>query len=495
MPGLKSGITGSYLAIRRIRMPLHFNKTKIICTIGPATCEVDTIIKLVENGMNVARMNMSHEGHDVKLAHLKNIRKAEKKIGYPIPIMVDLCGPKLRLGEIKEPFKVSTGDEIILTSDDVQGDNKRVSTTYKKLPQDVNRGDHILINDGLIKFEVIESSGNDVRCTVIDGGLMQSKKGLNLPNTKMSIPLITEKDRKDIDFGIEHGADFFAMSFVRNSEDIKELKSIILRKTADIPVIAKVERPDAVEDIDAICEESDAVMIARGDLGVEVPPEEVPLLQKKIILKCIEKNTPVITATQMLESMITSPRPTRAETSDVANAVLDGTDAVMLSAETSVGKYPVETVAIMNRICMKAEERGINSNKIMLSKKSEDSSRDFLVKNMTRAVCSFAADIDAAAIIVLTKSGKTARRLSRFRINIPILAFVEDEKVIKQNVPVWGVRSELIDNMSDTDTTLKRAKELAVSLGYIKSGECVIFVAGIPLLETRKVNMMKVEVV
>ena len=476
-------------------MSLNFNKTKIICTIGPATCEVETIIKMVGNGMNVARMNMSHESHEVKLAHLKNIRKAEKEIGYPIPVIVDLCGPKLRLGEIDKPFKVAEGDEIILTSENVKGNREKVSTTYTNLPADVSPGDPILINDGLLKFEVIESEGSDVRCRVIDGGLMQPKKGINLPGTKMTIPLITEKDKEDIEFGIKHGADFFAMSFVRNSDDIKELKSIILRKTADIPVIAKVERPDAVADIDAICDESDAVMIARGDLGVEVLPEEVPLLQKRIISKCIEKNTPVITATQMLESMITSPRPTRAEASDVANAVLDGTDAVMLSAETSVGKYPLETVSIMKRICLKAEEKGIYSNRIRLKRKHEDSSRDFLVKNMTRAVCSFAADIDAAAIIVITKTGKTARRLSRFRINTPILAFVEDETVIKQITPVWGVKSELIDNMSDTDSTLKRAKELAVSLGYIKPGDCVIFVAGIPLLESQKVNMMKVDVV
>ncbi len=280
---------GGLRVIRRRKNAITFNKTKIICTIGPATCEVETIIKLVENGMNVARMNMSHESHEVKLAHLKNIRKAEEKIGYPIPIMVDLCGPKLRLGEIDKPFEVKEGDEIILTSESIKGSREKVSTTYTNLPNDVSQGDPILINDGLLKFEVIEASGKDVKCRVIDGGLMQPKKGINLPGTKMTIPLITEKDKSDIEFGIKYGADFFAMSFVRNSDDIKELKSIILRKTADIPVIAKVERPDAVADIDAICDESDAVMIARGDLGVEVLPEEVPLLQKKLYRNVLKK--------------------------------------------------------------------------------------------------------------------------------------------------------------------------------------------------------------
>ena len=476
-------------------MSINFNKTKIICTIGPATGETDTIVKLAENGMNIARINMSHGTHSSNQKVIDNIREAEKITGYPIPIVIDLCGPKLRLGDIKEPFEISEGEEIILTSENITGERGRVPTTYKKLSSDVKIGDPVLINDGLLKLEVIDISGPDVRCRVIDGGLLLSKKGINLPGTVMSIPLITEKDRKDIDFGIANSADFFAMSFVTSGSDIKELKSIILRKTADIPVIAKIERPAAVDDIDAICEESDAVMIARGDLGVEVPPEDVPLIQKKIISRCIEKNTPVITATQMLESMISSPRPTRAEASDVANAVLDGTDVVMLSGETSVGSYPVETVSIMKRICRKAEEKGFYINRMRLRRGKDENSGDFIVNNMTRAVCSFAVDIEAAAIIVITKTGKTAKRLSRFRINTPVIAFVENEKIIKYLTPVWGVKAELIDNMSDTDSTLKRAKDLAVKLGYLNKGDSVIFVAGIPLLESNRVNMMKVEVV
>lgn len=476
-------------------MPVQFNRTKIICTIGPASAETETIIRLARNGMNIARINMSHGSDESKLAIVENIRKAEKMIGYPIPIIADLCGPKLRLGEIKEPFEISEGEELIITSENITGTRERVSTSYKHLPSDVKKGDPVLINDGLIKLEVIDKTDTDIICKVIDGGLIQSRKGINLPGTKLSIPLITEKDKKDIDFGIKNGADFFAMSFVTSGADIRELKSIITGKAQDIPVIAKIERPAAVNDIDSICGESDAVMIARGDLGVEVLPEEVPMIQKMIISKCIEKNTPVITATQMLESMISSPRPTRAEASDVANAVLDGTDAVMLSGETSVGSYPVETVSMMKRICGKAEKKGFYINRMRLRRDKDENSGDFLVNNMTRAVCSFAVDIDAAAIIVITKTGKTARMLSRFRINTPVIAFVEKEKIIKYLTPVWGVKGELIDNMSDTDSTLKRAKELALKLGYIKTGDHVIFVAGIPLLESNKVNMMKVEVV
>ena len=476
-------------------MPVQFNKTKIICTIGPASADTETIIKLARNGMNIARINMSHGSDESKVEIVENIRKAEKRIGYPIPIIADLCGPKLRLGEIKEPFEISEGEELIITSENITGTRERVSTSYKNLPSDVKKGDPILINDGLIKLEVIDTTDTDVICKVIDGGLIQSRKGINLPGTKISTPLITKKDRKDIDFGIKIGADFFAMSFVTSGADIRELKSIIIRKTSNIPVIAKIERPAAVNDIDSICEESDAVMIARGDLGVEVLPEEVPMIQKMIISKCIEKNTPVITATQMLESMISSPRPTRAEASDVANAVLDGTDAVMLSGETSVGNYPVETVSMMKRICGKAEKKGFYINRMRLRRNKDENSSDFLVNNMTRAVCSFAVDIDSAAIIVITKTGKTARMLSRFRTNTPVIAFVEKEKIIKYLTMVWGVKGELIDNMSDTDSTLKRAKELALKLGYIKTGDSVIFVAGIPLLESNKVNMMKVEVI
>ena len=476
-------------------MAINFNKTKIICTIGPATESVETIVKLTRNGMNIARLNMSHGSNRVKKDVIRNIRKAEKIIGYPIPVIADLCGPKLRLGDIDEPFELTEGEEIILTSEDVKGKRGKVSTTYKNLPSDIMKGNPVLINDGLIKLVVIDTNGKDVKCKVIHGGLMQSRKGMNLPGTKLSIPLITEKDKEDIDFGIENGADFFAMSFVSSSLDIKELKAILLRKSSSIPVIAKIERPEAVDDIDGICDVSDAVMIARGDLGVEVDPEDVPLIQKAIITTCIKKNTPVITATQMLESMITSSRPTRAEASDVANAVLDGTDAVMLSAETSVGKYPVETVSIMKRICMKAEAKESDIHKTRLRKSRNENPADSFVNTMTRAACTVAVDINAAAIIVITRTGKTARSLSKYRIKTPILAFVDHVETIKLLTPVWGVKGELIDNMSDTDTTLKRAKELALQLNYLKKGDSVVFVTGIPLLESKRVNMMKVDTI
>lgn len=469
---------------------IHFAKTKILGTIGPATGSVEGLTKLIHAGMDVARLNMSHGSHELHAETIGNIRKASEQTGMPLPILLDLCGPKIRIGEVQEEFILQTGDSIIITTDTVIGSRQRISTTYENLPRDVKRGDTILIDDGLIRLEVRGINGNDVECITVYGGVVKSKKGMNLPKVNISISSITEKDRMDLEFGIQHGVDFIALSFVRSRDDIKELRWLLKDRGAAIPVVAKIEKPEAIEDIDGIIQETDIVMVARGDLGVEMETEEVPILQKMIIEKCNDYNKPVITATQMLESMVTNAKPTRAEASDVANAVFDGTDAVMLSAETSVGKYPTQAVSIMNTIVLKAEERPDPRKHIHLRRKKGSLSH---ADHICRAACIMAEDAEASAIIAITKSGRTAQKLSRFRPHIPIIAFTESEDVIRKLKIVWGVQGELIDRVEETDATLNKAKKAALALGYVSRGDTVIYVTGIPLVESSQANMIKLE--
>jgi pyruvate kinase len=471
-------------------MNVNFSKTKIICTIGPATRSIDKLIELVNVGMDIVRLNFSHGSYKEHEETISNIREAEKKMSILIPILIDLCGPKLRIGILKEEFLLKSGDEIIITSEDVESTKERISTIYKDLHKDVKPNDVILIDDGLIKLSILSVKGNDVFCKVIDGGLLRSKKGMNLPGVHISAPSITEKDKEDVEFGINHNIDFFALSFVRYKKDIQDLRDLIQSKNKQIPIIAKIEKPEAISDINGIIQESDIVMVARGDLGVEMNTEDVPILQKKIIEKCNYFNKPVITATQMLESMIHNPRPTRAEANDVANAVFDGTDAVMLSAETSVGEYPVQTVAIMNKIVRRAEQKNWPMRSQFAPFINEDMKR---ANDIAKAACLIAHDSSAAAIIALTKTGRTARLLSKYRVSTPILAFTEDIAVIKSLRIVWGVHGVLIDRMADTDSTLLRAKEIALKLEYVKPGDVVVFVAGIPMFVSNIVNTIKIE--
>jgi len=469
---------------------IHFAKTKIIGTIGPATGSIETLVKLIEAGMDVARLNMSHGTHEIHAETIENIRRASVQTGIPLSILLDLCGPKIRLGEVKEEFTLRKGDVFTITTDDVIGTRERVSTSYKQLPGDIQKGDSILINDGLIRLRVEEAREKEVICTTVYGGVISSKKGMNLPNVDISISSITEKDRKDLEFGIKYGVDFIALSFVRSQNDIKELRRLLEEHGASIPIVAKIEKPEAIQNIDGIILETDIVMVARGDLGVEMETEEVPILQKMIIEKCNDYNKPVITATQMLESMVTQAKPTRAEASDVANAVFDGTDAVMLSAETSVGKYPLESVSIMNTIVIKAEERPDPRKHIHLRRK-----KGFLshADHICRAACIIAEDASASAIIVITKTGRTAQMLSRFRPHIPVIAFTESEQVIRKLKIIWGVRGELIDRVGETDITLNKAREAVLSLGYVHRGDTVVYVTGIPLIESSQANMIKLE--
>ena len=435
-------------------MKQNFAKTKIICTIGPAINSADMLVELSKAGMDVVRLNFSHGTYDEHLNNINNIKSASNILGTPIPILMDLCGPKLRVGVIEDGTYLKEGDTIKITTENIIGNKNIISTNYENLTKDIKPGDMILIDDGLIKLKAIDVSDKIITCEVIYGGQLKSKKGINLPNVNLSIPSITEKDLKDIEFGLKNNVDFIALSFVRHHTDILKLKKIISDKGFTKPIIAKIEKPEAINDIDAIIQESDMVMVARGDLGVEMNTEEVPLLQKMIIEKCNYYAKPVITATQMLESMVNNPRPTRAEASDVANAVLDGTDAVMLSAETSVGLYPLNAVKIMDSIVRKIEGKRRPIKEFMI----EQDEKLNLIDRISKGACVLANDIKATAILVITKTGRTARYLSRYRPNTPIIAFTDNLDVLKQMNLVWGVKAERIPGISDTDTTLTKQK-------------------------------------
>ncbi|HQJ74918.1 MAG TPA: pyruvate kinase [Bacteroidota bacterium] len=470
-------------------MKQNFAKTKIICTIGPAINSADMLVELSKAGMDVVRLNFSHGTYDEHLNNINNIKSASNILGTPIPILMDLCGPKLRVGVIEDGTYLKEGDTIKITTENIIGNKNIISTNYENLTKDIKPGDMILIDDGLIKLKAIDVSDKIITCEVIYGGQLKSKKGINLPNVNLSIPSITEKDLKDIEFGLKNNVDFIALSFVRHHTDILKLKKIISDKGFTKPIIAKIEKPEAINDIDAIIQESDMVMVARGDLGVEMNTEEVPLLQKMIIEKCNYYAKPVITATQMLESMVNNPRPTRAEASDVANAVLDGTDAVMLSAETSVGLYPLNAVKIMDSIVRKIEGKRRPIKEFMI----EQDEKLNLIDRISKGACVLANDIKATAILVITKTGRTARYLSRYRPNTPIIAFTDNLDVLKQMNLVWGVKAERIPGISDTDTTLNETKELAQQLGYIERGDTIVFVAGIPIKESNIINMIKID--
>jgi pyruvate kinase len=473
-------------------MTPKYAKTKIITTIGPATQSIEMLSKLYKAGMDVVRLNFSHGSYDQHKETIDCIKKTSELIGEPIPILMDLCGPKLRIGNVEDNIVLKEGDKISLITEEVIGNKNRISTNYYKLLEDIKPEDFILIDDGLLKLKVLDVNTKEAKCEVVYGGPLKSKKGINLPGVKMSIPSITEKDKKDLEFGLSQGADFVALSFVRNHEDIVELRSCMKKLGYNKPIVAKIEKPEAIKDLNAIILETDMVMVARGDLGVELNTEEVPLLQKLIIEKCNYYGRPVITATQMLESMINNPRPTRAEASDVANAVLDGTDAVMLSAETSVGLYPIQTVTMMDNIVRRIEEKRKPIKDFSFSLKDDNYN---LIDAMSRSACGLANDTKAAAIFVVTRTGRTARYLSRYRPNTPIIAFTDNIDVVKQLNIVWGVKAEKISKFSDTDTTFNEIKEHAHHCGLVRKGNLVVFVAGIPILESQSINMIKTDTI
>lgn len=452
---------------------------------------------MMRAGMDVVRLNFSHGTREDHAKTLDNLRIAATFTGEPVSILQDLSGPKMRVGNLATPFvELKARSAVRITTDPVEGTEDRIPTTYEGLPKDVKPGDHVLLDDGKIRLRVERVEGNDVTCSVVVGGLLMPRKGINLPGVVVSAPSMTEKDKDDLIFGLDNDVDYVALSFVRTADDIRYLREFIIRhgkKGKRVPVVAKIEKPDAVENIDAILKETDCVMVARGDLGVEVPTEQVPMLQKMIVRKCNELGKPVIIATQMLESMVDNPTPTRAEASDVANAVLDGADAVMLSAETSIGRYPVEAVEMMDRICRTAEDQIADEQYgLWMNRVRHLHAYDAL----SHAACLLAKQINAPTIVALTHSGATAASLAKFRPRAQIIAVVDREKIMRRLNLIWGVRAVMVEDLKkDTDVAFKMIQEKLLQDGYIKRGDKIVTLAGIPLFEGHPTNTIKVDTV
>jgi pyruvate kinase len=467
-------------------------KTKIVCTIGPASRSYEVIEKLIKMGMNVARLNFSHGSYEEHFQVLENIRQASLKIGQPIAILQDLGGPKIRIGKIiKEPIFLKEGSSFILTNRKVPGDEQEVSLTFPSLPQKVKKGDCIFLADGTLELKVKEFTSTDIICRVVRGGKLTSHQGVNIPNISMDIPSLTEKDYQDILFGIKNKVDFIGLSFIRRAEDVLKVRKILKEnKAEEISLIAKIEKKEAVDNLKEIIETSDGVMVARGDLGVEIPLENVPLVQKNIIKKCNFVGKPVITATQMLMSMMSNPRPSRAEVTDVANAILDGTDAIMLSEETAVGNYPLEAVETMNKIALRIE-KAIDYEKIL-------SERSISVKPtnadaISHATCQVALDLKVKAIVTFTFSGSTARMVSRYRPPVPIIAASTQDSTVKKLTLSWGVYPFKTEELADTDDMITRSRKVALETGLVRPGEKIVITAGIPFRVPGSTNLLKVE--
>ncbi len=458
-----------------------------MCTLGPAAEAPERLIELVEAGMDVARLNMSHGGYDEHLVRLQNTRAASKAVGRPVGVLADLQGPKIRLGRFADgPEQLDVGARFTITVDEVPGDAQRCGTTYKGLPADVSVGDLILVDDGKLTLKAVEVTATDVVTEVVVGGPVSNNKGLNLPGVAMSVPAMSEKDSDDLRWALRNGVDMIALSFVRSAQDIKLVHQIMDEEGRRVPVIAKIEKPQAIENLDEIVDAFDAIMVARGDLGVELPLEEVPLVQKQIVTAARRWAKPVIVATQMLESMISAPRPTRAEASDVANAILDGADAVMLSGETSVGDYPVVTVQTMARIVENTEKHGLGQ----ISDVDWD-------PHTTSGVITLSAEqvanrLGAKYLVAFTHSGDSARRLARLRSEIPILAFTPIEQTQAELTLTWGVETFLVPMVGHTDEMIRQVDLALTQSGLITEGELVIIVAGSPPGVTGHTNMIRV---
>jgi pyruvate kinase len=442
--------------------------------------------------MNVARLNFSHGSYKEHLQVIENIRQASLKIGQPIAILQDLGGPKIRIGKIiKEPIFLKEGSSFILTNREVTGNEQEVSLTFPSLPQKVEKGDCIFLADGTLELKVKEFTSTDIICRVVRGGKLTSHQGVNIPNISMDIPSLTEKDYQDILFGIKNKVDFIGLSFIRRAEDVLKVRKILKEnKAEEISLIAKIEKKEAVDNLKEIIEASDGIMVARGDLGVEIPLENVPLVQKNIIKKCNFVGKPVITATQMLMSMMSNPRPSRAEVTDVANAILDGTDAIMLSEETAVGNYPLEAVETMNKIALRIE-KAIDYEKIL-------SERSISVKPtnadaISHATCQVALDLKVKAIVTFTFSGSTARMVSRYRPPVPIIAASTQDSTVKKLTLSWGVYPFKTEELADTDDMITRSRKVALETGLVRSGEKIVITAGIPFRVPGSTNLLKVE--
>jgi len=466
-------------------------RTKIVCTIGPATSSAAVIEQLIRAGMNVARLNLSHGTHREHARHIQTVRKLSRRLAIPVAILMDLPGPKYRTGKLKDgQARLKKGAQVTLTTRQIEGDDKVIPINLPTLTQDIKAGDTVLLDDGAMQLKVLEEQGTEVRCKVMVGGILTEGRGLVVPGMRTSAPFITDTLRECIFFAVRQQPDYLALSFVSNAEDVTSVKAILCENDAAIPIIAKIERGVAVNKFDSILVDSDGVMVARGDLGVDIPLEKVPLVQKEIIKKCNQAGKPVITATQMLESMVNAPRPTRAEVADVANAIFDGTDAIMLSEETAIGKYPVQAVKMMVKIALEVEGK-LPYEQILAERGSWlEQKTDELI---SYSACHTAQSLGAAALVAFTQSGSTAGRVSKYRPRMPILAITTDAVVAKRLVLRWGVYPFQIAKASSVDELFTTAAKLSKELGLAKPGDLVVITGGIPIGVTGSTNLLKVE--
>ncbi|MEX0686590.1 MAG: pyruvate kinase [Balneolales bacterium] len=470
-------------------------KTKIVCTIGPSSNTPEMIEALVRSGMNVARLNFSHGTHEDHKKVVHNIRMVAEKLNTSIAILMDLQGPKIRVGQMKHGGQeITTDSSVILTPLDVLGSNDLIPIDYAQLTNDATIGDTILMDDGLLEFKIEKMENGKIMARTIVGGLLKSRKGVNLPNVKMSISSITEKDEADLEFGLTQDVDFVAMSFVRFADDVQELISKVRARGSNAGIIAKIEKPEALDEIGDIIEEADGIMVARGDLGIEIASERVPLIQKSIIEKCQLAGKPVITATQMLESMIMNPRATRAESSDVANAVLDGTDAVMLSGESASGNYPVEAVHTMDKICRNIESQTDTIYHSLNFKKPEWKEKQ-VIETISFSCVRMAENVNAKVIATITHSGTTARRIAKYRPKVPIIAFTESEEVRRQLNLIWGVTSVKLEQLFDTDRSVKLMENYLKGAGFVQAGDRIVIATGMPIATRGHTNMVKLSTI
>lgn len=465
-------------------------RAKIVCTMGPAVASRDRVDALIEAGMNVARLNLSHGDYSEHEKTFSLIRESAKVAGRPVAILVDLQGPKIRLGRFSNgPHRLSPGDRFTITIDDIDGDASRASTTYGGLPGDCKKGDLILIDDGNVMARVVASRDREVETEIVQGGTVSNNKGINLPGVAVSVPAMSEKDVEDLKWALKVGADFIALSFVRSGEDIKDVHRIMDEKGLRIPVIAKIEKPQAVENLTEVIEAFDGLMVARGDLGVELPLEDVPMVQKRCITAARENAKPVIVATQMLDSMIHNPRPTRAEATDCANAVIDGADALMLSGETSIGEYPIESVATMARIIEKTESEALE---LIPALKHAPRTKGGAI---TKAATEVGHIIGAKYLVAFTQSGDSARRMSRLRSSIPMLAFTPEPGTYNRLALSWGVEPLIVPVVTTTDEMVKQVDQILIKSETVSKGENVLIVAGSPPGIPGSTNAMRVHVI
>ncbi len=471
---------------------ISYNTTKIVATVGPASNNKEMLRALVKEGVDVFRLNFSHGTHEDHLKVINYVREINAEMGTKIALLQDLQGPKIRVNDMKPGTEIVAGQEIIITTREVLGNNELVSTSYERLPKDVKVGDMILIDDGKIELKVKEVRDIDVVCTVIYGGPLKPRKGINLPFTKVSAPSLTEKDLTDLHFGLKHKVDWVALSFVRKAQDILSLREIINGAKSTTRIVAKIEKPEALENIDAIIAATDAVMVARGDLGVEIWMEEVPMVQKMLVEKCNKASKPVIVATQMMESMIENPRPTRAETNDVANAVLDGADALMLSAETAAGKYPIEVIRSMVRTIGSVEKQG---NIFYKFRELDPKAANYFNDSLILTACKLAKDVNAKAIVGMTQLGYSAYKAASHRPNCNIFAFTSNETIINTMNLVWATSAYHYDKAASTDATIADVEAILKRDGHVKAGDTFIILASMPIQERGRSNMIKVHLV